>query len=1341
MKSDFFRAFFKYFCLIFLSFNLVPFHLSIAQQIDYKILKSTNESLLFEYYPIANFSNFDYQGINYTKIDLINGIELENIREGEPQLYGRKFLVGVPGENLFSLEYSFEQKKEYNEVKVAVKPKIVKDNHLGELTARYVESENNLNFKKKARVYVKDFYISRDLPIAEIIVVPFSYDCSTGVLEFFEKVTVKVNFKNDKQTAPAVNYNENFLESSIVNFEVAKNWHKRKAVSKKPTSSVLSSGVWHKFHVTDEGIYKIAGKELKDIGFPANVDPRTIKIYNNGGKPLSENLNDPRPQDLVEIAILFVGEEDGKLDNDDYILFYGRGHHFFEYDRNIGEIVRNFHPYWEENYYFITYGGANGKRMKLKPSLNESSYIVQTQTRAFIGFEEDLQNRFQTGRMYLGEEFNVSSSVKTYINSIKGRIPFTEMSYFISFVNSSPRSIQLIFYENDMQIGNAFATGVGFSDVANYGNEFRGYFYYYGETPDDRSSFKIRYSASGVEDKGYLNFFEIRYIKHLKAYGNELIFYSQTYVDTNVRYELSEFNNTVNLNVFDISYYDDVKIIAGAQVSGGQCSFVAKERYDFVSKYIAVNENGLKKVRNFIKVPNSNVRGNLANARHIIITHKNFTQAAEKLKNLRINHPEVSRRIKSEVFYIDEIFNEFSGGMVDPVAIRDFIRYAYLNWETKPEYVLLLGDGDYDPKNREGKNNNFIPTYQTENSLSYADYSYCSDDFFGCIVGTTFDQIIDVAIGRVTCRTNQEAMDYVNKLIKYETDKNFGQWRAKVVLVADDGLTSKGNDGSLHTSQSEDLARYYIPQWANIERVYLSAYPTVVTGLGRRKPEASKATIDAMNNGACIVNFIGHGNPDVWTHEVIFDKNIHISQLRSDKYFFLTAATCDYARFDVPAEQSGAELMLTKPDGGAIAVSAACRVVYAGLNAALNNLFYYNMFRRDSQNKFFELGKVYVATKQQRYGANDKKFNLLGDPYIKLVLPERIMQIDSIQGIDVSSYSIRLKALGSYKLNASALDQNSQKDRNFNGEAIISIFDSDIPRTFSDINYTVNYPGGLIYSGRNTIRNGLVESSFRIPKDITYSGLNGSVRIYFYNQNEDGVGYTRNVIIGGTEENVENDGKGPNIFIFFDNENDFQANVVNQNFSLIVKLEDDSGLNTTGVGIGHKIEAIINGDRNKPIDLSSYFVGDLDSDGKSGKIIYQIKDMEPGNYNIEIKAWDIFNNYSIASRTFTVVAEGELAVKEVFNYPNPFKDATYFTFQRSGSNPIDVKIKIYAVSGRVLQTLEKNFITDKFVRIFWDGKDRDGQRLSNGTYFYKIIVKDYETKKYKEIYGKLSIIK
>jgi len=199
--------------------------------------------------------------------------------------------------------------------------------------------------------------------------------------------------------------------------------------------------------------------------------------------------------------------------------------------------------------------------------------------------------------------------------------------------------------------------------------------------------------------------------------------------------------------------------------------------------------------------------------------------------------------------------------------------------------------------------------------------------------------------------------------------------------------------------------------------------------------------------------------------------------------------------------------------------------------------------------------------------------------------------------------------------------------------------------------------------------------------------------------------------------------------------------LVNQNPKLIVNLSDETGLNTTGTGVGHKLEGILNEDEANPIDFSNYFTGDLDAGGKSGVVNYQFSSLQNGDYGLKVKAWDVFNNLSEETAYFSVVDGNDLIVRDVYNYPNPFSDRTQFTFQQNLSQPIDVKIKVYSIAGRLINEIEKNGINDRFVIIDWDGRDADGDQLANGTYIYKIIIKSVDGTFNKSVLGKLAVIK
>jgi hypothetical protein len=430
--------------------------------------------------------------------------------------------------------------------------------------------------------------------------------------------------------------------------------------------------------------------------------------------------------------------------------------------------------------------------------------------------------------------------------------------------------------------------------------------------------------------------------------------------------------------------------------------------------------------------------------------------------------------------------------------------------------------------------------------------------------------------------------------------------------------------------------------------------------------------------------------------------------------------------------------MVNMPDAGAIGIFTAARVVYANSNAAINDTFYTYLFKRASDGKPLRIGDVFMLTKQNRTAVNDEKFHLFCDPALRLKIPAENARVDSVNGAPVSK-TVQINALGNVNIKGS-VSENSSSD--FNGEAIISVYDSERKVYYEEINYTVTIPGGLIYRGRASVENGEFNTEFIVPKDISYENKNGKITAYVFNEKNDAVGYTNNVIVGGTNPNAVNDGKGPEIEIYFDNEEFDNAYLVNPDFTLIVKLFDETGLNTTGTGIGHKLEGVLDGDENNAIDFTNYFVGDLNSGGKSGAVKYKFTSLSEGEHNIKIKAWDVFNNFSETEVYFTVVNESdELYLRNVYNYPNPFSSSTTFTFQHNANSAIDVKIKIYTVAGRLIKEIDEYSVMDRFVRIDWDGRDEDGNSLANGTYLYKVVAQTTDGSFKKSALGKLSIIR
>ena len=1310
---------------------------SLYPQRDFNIVSSDFNSITIEYLPFySDTSLININSAEFRRVDLLFGVIGNPYDIGSPIKPERRLNVGVPSEFGNTIEVLSTSYKEISGQLIPV-PSPVEDTLA--IAFEYKKGNDYQSYKSNEDlVTFGEFGIMRDVPSQLIEISPVKFDVSSNTIKLYSRIVFKINFgpSGGLSSNPA----DDLLDGVLINYNVARFWNNqnpKKSLNKlEIVNSVLANGKWVRFEAPEEGFYKITKANLSLYGVDANlVDPRTIKIYNNNGKELPENINAVRPIDLVENAIKVFGEEDGKFDDTDYILFYGRGSRFWDYDNDGFTIKRFNNNYSAKNYFWITTGGSIGKRISGKPGSTSSPAIIQTATNAYADWEVDKINLGKSGRQFFGDDFSSSVTSRTYTNTLNGRISSAPISYIFRFIVGSPSGVTLKVNENGNQLFQQNLSGYGTTKYT-VGNSYLRSFSYSDTLLENRSVLNFSIIPLSSTAVGYLDYFTISYEKELKAFNDNLIFFSNPLNGT-IKYSVHGFSNS-NIKVFDITNSVNVMQVNIDSVSGSQCWFQFDESSTQRSKYYALGNDIYKTPINPTEIQNSNLRGEQQGAKFIVVTNKQFKSAANNLKTYKETQAPVT--ISTYVADIENIYNEFSGGQTDPTALRDYLKYAFDNWQIKPQYVLFFGKGTYDYKNIEGYGDNFVVTWQSEESLLLIN-SYTTDDFFARVSGA--DNVVDLAFGRITCSNLDEANNMVNKIKDYELNSDKGSWRNLITLISDDGYTSTGYEGSEHTAPSETLSSLYFPKSFDIKKIYSAAYPDVITSQGRRKPEVNQAIIDAINQGTLFVNYIGHGSPELWAHEVIFEKSVVLPQLINDKYFFLCAATCDFGYFDIPNYQSAAEAIMFLPTSGAIAGFSASRLVYSGYNHQLNYKFVSNLFlaSRDTLNLGVPIGKAAFNTKRELNDINDQKYLVFGDPTLRLKVPQYSAVIDSINNQNLA-VDIQIKALSSNKIDGTVLKPDNSPWTDFNGEGVLTIFDSERRVLLSSIgNYPVNISGGLIFNGRVSINNGKFSENFIVPKDISYENRNGKVIFYFLDNSVDGIGYTNKIIVGGTDSSIANDGKGPEIEIYFDDVAYNNGYLVNQNPNLIVKLSDETGLNTTGTGVGHKLEGVLNQQLNNPIDFTKYFTGDLDAGGKFGSINYKFSSLGNGDHELLVKAWDVFNNFSEQNTFFSVVEGNDLVIQDVYNYPNPFGEKTQFTFQQNLDKPIDVKIKIYSIAGRLIKEIEQNNINERFVVIDWDGRDTDGDQLANGSYLYKLIVKSADGEFSKNVIGKLAVIK
>src|SRR5208283_2157033 len=210
--------------------------------------------------------------------------------------------------------------------------------------------------------------------------------------------------------------------------------------------------------------------------------------------------------------------------------------------------------------------------------------------------------------------------------------------------------------------------------------------------------------------------------------------------------------------VFDVTQFDSVVMIANPQLVADTCSFQMQLTAGSPRQMFVVGPNGFKTPGGITRVANQNLHGNDAEAQYIIITHSDFMSAAQRLQAYREQSGPHS--LKTLIVDVDQIYNEFGGGLLSPAAIRNYLRYIYSNWAQAPQYVLLFGDGDYDYKRIIATGPEWVPPWETEESFIPIE-TYASDDEF--VIFNTAD-IVNLAIGRLTPQTLQQADIVVDKI-------------------------------------------------------------------------------------------------------------------------------------------------------------------------------------------------------------------------------------------------------------------------------------------------------------------------------------------------------------------------------------------------------------------------------------------------------------------------------------------------------------------------------------------------------------------------------------------------
>ncbi len=657
------------------------------------------------------------------------------------------------------------------------------------------------------------------------------------------------------------------------------------------------------------GMHRVTREELQTGGFDVNSDHTRWQLYLQGNE-----------------QAIHVGP------NGDYIEFMGKGIDTPESDTQT---------------YFLINGPSFGKRILIRSSRPANSTVqAPSYDQTFLLKERtNFSNNIRNGdaENFWGRAVTPNGTTLPFtLTGIDFSKPTVTMNLKLQGISSGNHQVQLTLNGNPLTV----ATGGGpfpYSMLQTIPTSL---------LVEGANALHMQSTTTG--DNSFFDSLELSFSRtHVAQQGN-LRFYTQT----NKSAQLSGFT-TANLRVIDTTFVNDPQEIIGLNAVDTNGTFslnIPAGRARVFQVFDAGTINSAVSITPYeTELLGSATQG----AQLIVITHMNFQAEASNWAAYR-----AGQGVAVKVVDVSEIYDEFNYGVLSADSIKSFLGYAKANWQTPPDYVLLIGDATYDPRRYLGfAEFNFVPT-KTINTLFS---ETASDEFLA-----DFDNngLAELAVGRIPGRTTEQVALALSKVVNWEAN-----------------LTDPLARGALFAYDLPD--GYDFQGMSNRIRNELPA-GTPATMVGRGDADAQASLVTSMNSGKYIVNFSGHGSTTAWAATTFFSSNnvtctggqTHCVNNPNTENLF-TMLTCLNGFFISPTSSSSlAETLLFSANGGAVAAWASTGLTTPDIQEIMAKRFY----NRVGAGTIPRLGDLIRDAKATIPGGTDVRLSwtLIGDPMLRV---------------------------------------------------------------------------------------------------------------------------------------------------------------------------------------------------------------------------------------------------------------------------------------------------------------------------------------------------------------------
>lgn len=872
----------------------------------------------------------------------------------------------------------------------------------------------------------------RDQRIASLQINPVQYNSGTKQLRIFTSVTFRINFPYapaadgtsvDNTFSPAQKpvrgaspVFESMFRDTLRNYEQAKLWRSQRRISYStargnniPGAPALTGANTYRFKipVIKTDLYRITYNNIKAAGVePEDINLDTLQLESGGQK---------------QGVYIFDENENDVLDTGEQIVFYGR--------------ALSDNKFTDENVYWLLFALRGELAGNLEPSgvttrdatPRTENLVAPTAFLTRERFEQNVHHDTLSGvdvKSELADHYfwvsfrggNINTSRKDFPIELPMAVPRLEVNrnalLRLKFQGASRRGSALHLARisfNGLQLGRVEEWKRQASQIATR-NIPQARIHHNQVNFMRIDALDANKTPAGSTDF-YLDWYELDYWRNFQANTNRLEFNTNTEPRNRgkVQYRVSNiFQETI-----DVYQLDDNGItskLTGGEVSrrGTGYQILFEDTVNRHTRYFVIGRTAYRSINALVPTPPTLLRNPANQADYVVITHPTFTQAIQPLVEFRR-----SQGLTAMVVDIGDIYNEFSDGLFNPLAIQKFLRYVYNNWQQPvPTYIVLIGDAHYDYKRATvelyRRDPSFRGTYNlypifvpTFHGWSPESGETAMDQRFVNVSGD--DALPDMLIGRLSVQNPEDLTTMVEKIINYEKNLKTGPWQGTLIQVADDH-TDNPSDGVFEVSRDQ-LIEEIIPVGYNTRQIYLRKI---------RSPELTRFRIrSAINQGALLIEYTGHGGIQTWADESIFRLE-DVLELRNRNLPFVITTTCLNGQFDKP-QQAGNHCLSEQfllGEHGAIAALSATRLTYGAANAEFDEDLFEALFevgragnldtRFQTPSTSATVGHVIANAKisfltrirNTQWIPGTEQYTLFGDPASRLALPELEIKVE-----------------------------------------------------------------------------------------------------------------------------------------------------------------------------------------------------------------------------------------------------------------------------------------------------------------------------------------------------------